>query len=193
MTLLPIIYTSVLIFSAFMLFVIFLSYIIYKAKSKDRVPVYLRNFDPLGNRLAVQPLLMNNNVIRQNSVTASIPSQKKVIYLDPVKMKNRQEDYNQAVQVMQREKSFRQRNEQVIQNENSIRKTNYKSKPISTRIEVMNHSEKYKTKFINEESKRITAPNHYTDHGDVNLLTFYSDLSDLDFVSLSTPRANKAI
>jgi hypothetical protein len=176
-----------------MLFVIFLSYIIYKAKSKDRVPVYLRNFDPLGNRLAVQPLLMNNNVIRQSSVTASLPSQKKVIHLDPVRMKNRQDDYNQAVQVMQREKSFRQRNEQVIQNENSIRKTNYKSKPISTRIEVMNHSEKYKTKFINEESKRITAPNRYTDHGDVNLLTFYSDLSDLDFVSLSAPQANKAI
>ncbi len=193
MTLLPIIYTSVLIFSAFMLFVIFLSYIIYKAKSKDRVPVYLKHFDPLGNRLAVQPLIMNNNIIKQTSVTTSFPSQKKVIHLDPARMKNRQDDYTQAVQVMQRGKFSRQRNEQVVQNENSIRKTNYKSKPISARIEVMNNTEKYKTKFMNEESKKITVPNRYTDHGDVNLLTFYSDLSDLDFVSLSTPQANKAI
>jgi hypothetical protein len=186
MTLLPIIYTSVLIFSAFMFFVIVLSYIIFKAKSKDRVPVYLKHFDPLGNRLAAQPLLMN---INQPSVT--IPLQKKVIHLNQTGIKNRRDDYNQAVQVMQKEKFSRQRSEQVPQYENSLRRTNYRAKPISTRIEVMNHSEKFRTN--DEENKKMTATNRYTNHSDINLLAFYSDISDLDFVSLSAPRANKAI
>ncbi len=193
MTLLPIIYTSVLIFSAFMIFVISLSYIIYKAKSKDRVPVYLKHIDPLENRFAVQPLRMNNSVIKQTSFSVSLPSQKKILPLSPVKMKSRNDEYTQAVNVMNKEKYSRQRNEQVNQNENSIRKSSYKSKPISARIEVMNNSEKYKTKVTIEENKKVTSPNSYTNHGDVNLLTFYSDKLDLDLVSLSAPRASKAI
>lgn len=193
MTLLPIIYTSVLIFSAFMIFVISLSYIIYKAKSKDRVPVYLKHIDPLENRFAVQPLRMNNSVIKQTSFSVSLPSQKKILPLSPVKMKSRNDEYTQAVNVMNKEKYSRQRNEQVNQNENSIRKSSYKSKPISARIEVMNNSEKYKTKVTIEENKKVTSPNSYTNHGDVNLLTFYSDKLDLDLVSLSASRASKAI
>ena len=193
MTLLPIIYTSVLIFSAFMIFVISLSYIIYKAKSKDRVPVYLKHLDPLGNRLAVQPLSMNNSVIKQTSFSVSLPSQKKILPLSPVKMRSRNDEYTQAVNVMNKEKYSRQRDEQVSQNENSIRKNSNRSKPISARIEVMNNSERYKTKVTIEENKKIKSPHSYTNHGDVNLLTFYSDKSDIDLVSLSTPRANKAI
>jgi len=193
MTLLPIIYTSVLIFSAFMIFVISLSYIIYKAKAKDRVPVYLKHLDPLGNRLAVQSYSMNNSVIKQTSSSVSLPPQKKIVPLSPVKMKSRNDEYTQAVNVMNKEKFSRQRNEQVNQNENSIRKSSNKLKPISARIEVMNNSERYKTKVTIEENKKVTSQNSYTNHGDVNLLTFYSDKSDLDLVSLSAPRASKAI
>ncbi|MCX6171157.1 MAG: hypothetical protein NTX65_17625 [Ignavibacteriales bacterium] len=194
MSLLPIIYTSILIFTAFMLFVIFLSYVIYKAKSKNNVPVYLKHVDPLGNRLVPQPILINSNAIRQTIIAGSIPQRNKAIQLSAERIRNRQDEYTRAVQSIQNEKVSRRKNEQTQRNDNSARELiNYKPKPISARIEVMNNSERYKTKFTNEEIKRTLSPNHYTNHGDVNLLTFYSDKSDLDLVTLSTPQATKAI
>jgi len=202
MSLVPIIYTSLLIFSALLLFVIIVSYISYKTKSRDNVPFHLKNYDPLGNRLALQPVAANNyKIVRQAASQYVIPIQSNINSPKSKGLQKADDNYLRAVQAMKQKtyktKTYSETDEEekneIIRNKGSHQLTrSYKPNPFSNRLEIMNHSEKFKTS-VKDESYSIKKENRYTNHGDINLFTFYSDRSDLDSAAFSTPRINGGI
>lgn len=195
MSLVPIIYTSLLIFSAFLLFVIIISYISYKAKSGDRLPAHLRNhIDPLGNRILLSPMPVNNyNVGRPISIQSSLPVLSAIRTSNAVNAQYSYDNYISAVNSTQRKSSHRKTYREEFRDK-SYTQTYKKqlTKSVSDRLEIMNNSERFKTQVRESDSGNASA-RHYTSHGDVNLFNFYSDKSDLDLVTLSTPKVNRSI
>lgn len=202
MSLVPIIYTSLLIFSAFLLFVIIVSYISFKTKTRDRVPFHLKNYDPLGNRLAVQPLAVNNyNIVRHTAAQYVIPIQSNKHSQKLERLQKEEDNYLRSVQALKKKtyeaKIFsdtdKKGENEIGRNKESYQLTrSYKPIPLLNRLEIMNQSEKFKTS-VREESYSIKKEKSYTNHGDINLFSFYSDRSDLDSAAFSTPKINRAI
>lgn len=202
MTLVPIIYTSLLILSAFLFFVVIVSYISYKTKSRDRVPAHLRHLNPLDSQLAIQPIATNNfRGVHLDQIKTAPYIQSKIQTPNQIKIERANDNYIKAVETMKR----RSEENNVYQEDNVIemrpginRKGNHPAKrienpqPVSNRLEIMNHSDRFKTRVLDSDYPK-KSDIRYSDHGDVNLFTFYSDRSDLDFVALSTPHINRAI
>ena len=202
MTLVPIIYTSLLILSAFLFFVVIVSYISYKAKSRDRVPAHLKHLNPLDRQLAIQPIATNNFSSAQAQIKTEHYIHSKIQTLNQIKVERGDDNYIKAVETMKRrgEENNRYQEDNVKEMRSIInRKENRPTKrienlqqPVSNRLEIMNHSDKFKTQVKDFEYQNKSNI-RYSNHGDVNLFTFYSDRSDLDFVALSTPQINRAI
>lgn len=197
MSLVPIIYTSLLIFSAFLLFVIIISYISYKTKSGDRIPAHLRNhIDPLGNRLVLSSMPVNNyNVGKPISIQSSLPVLSAIRSSNAANAHYSYENYISSVNSTQRRSSRSKTYLEEFQDKNNTRtykRKSTKSASVSDRLEIMNNSERFKTQVRETDSGNIKA-HHYTNHSDVNLFNFYSDRSDLDFVALSTPKVNRSL
>lgn len=202
MTLVPIIYTSLLILSASLFFVVIVSYISYKAKSRDRVPAHLRHVNPLESQLAIQPSAAHNFRSAQRVQIKTAPYiQSKIQTPNQIKIEGGNDNYIKAVETMKRrsEKNNMYQEDNVKEMRSMInRKENHPAKrienpqPVSNRLEIMNHSDRFKTRVQDFEYPK-KSDIRYSDHGDVNLFTFYSDISDLDFVALSTPQINRAI
>ena len=206
MSLVPIIYTSLLIFSAFLLFVIIVSYISYKAKAGERIPVHVRYADPLGNRIIAQPIPVNNyGTFKQIPMQNSLSVKPAIQYSNQMREQNSNNNYSNAVHAMQhslkKDTQFVKENRDVLQDENYIHSSNResypqkkvtKSVPMSNRLEILNRSANFKTSVLENDisTKRV---HRYTNNGDVNLLNFYSDRADLDSAAFSTPRISRAI
>ncbi|MFA7229279.1 MAG: hypothetical protein WC061_09610 [Melioribacteraceae bacterium] len=201
MTLLPIIYTSLLIFSALFTFVLIISYISYKTKTRNDLPPYLRNFDPKGVRVAVQPAIYNN----VNSANTQYPrtNQVKIKKVSPkaIELERSNHNYNKAIQEIRKraggvktlpenlsDKKYRQTGR--IENYQSNSKSKFGLS--SERLMIMNNSERFQTS-INNQTPRKKAEKRYTDHSDVNVLHFYSDAPDIDLVTLLTPQIKSAM
>lgn len=204
MSLVPIIYTSLLIFSAFLLFVIIISYISYKTKSRDRVPSYVKNYDPLGNRLSVQPQVVNNYKIERQAahkyvvpVQSDLDSPKLAVIpkTDGYHFRTVQ-DMNQKSHEAQvyYETNVRAINEKRRGSQSSQLAKTLKPTPLLNRLEIMNQSEKFKTSVSEmEKSYSVKKEKGYTNHGDVNLFSYYSDRSDLDTAAFSIPQIQRAV
>lgn len=206
MSLVPIIYTSLLIFSAFLLFVIIVSYISYKAKAGERIPAHMRYADPLGNRIIAQPIPVSNyGTFKQIPVQNSIPAKPAIKYSNPRQEQNSNNNYSNAVQTIQhsvkRATQLITENRGDLQNEKNIHSSNResysqkrvtKSAPMSDRLEILNRSANFKTS-VSENDNSTVKVRRYTSNGDVNLLNFYSDRVDMDSAAFSTPRISRAI
>ena len=191
---------SLLIFSAFLLFVVIVSYISYKAKSGDRVPPHLRNhIDPLGNGLVLQPATVSNSiVVRQAAPKYLAPVQSIIESQKAGELKRKEDNYTKAVQTIQqltnKTKIYRaaqEKNEDWRKDE-SRKVTRYRSTLQSSRLEIMNQSEKFRTS-VQDEYRSVRRENAYTNHGDLNIIAYYSDRSDADYTSFSVPRISRAM
>ncbi|MDP2035915.1 MAG: hypothetical protein Q8S39_02170 [Ignavibacteria bacterium] len=166
MTLVPIIYTSLLIFSAILVFVILVSYISFKTKSnlrkinELRVPVRNQSMQIRPAAIHVQhaPIIIrkeNPVVVRQNQVRAEYSRSQSVKPVNP-------NDYSQH------------------QTRNSYPRPTKLTR--EDRIVIMNDSSKLHTdRTVPSQVEQIT----FQKLPDLNILNYYSDRADSDFITLT--------
>lgn len=182
MTLLPIIYTSLLIFSAFLLFVIMISYASYKMKGGRN---QVKRFDRLEPQL--QPIVNTVPVRRIASVqvTQTVYPQKYPLILKKNDDRINNQYRNRGTKRIVPENQHVNQ-ERLTKNISSNRLSYEKSarSESQSRIEIMNTSERYNQSSYYQQSP-VRQPKSAQSLTDVNLLNYYSDRNDTGFVSLT--------
>jgi hypothetical protein len=181
MTLVPIIYTSLIIFASFLIFVVFASYIAFRARSGNKIN---RSMDEMQLGYIPQQALMNHESHRRESVpiqtrvnAQSYISQSNNITLGVSAQKYNDVNIHEIKRTQQKE----------ISRQKKSAKQNLRSNRQTDRIEIMNNSEKFKRtsefdNFPTQVSGTIS---------DSNLLTYYSDRSDIDFTVMNASYMQK--
>lgn len=179
MTLVPIIYTSLLIFSALFIFVIIVSFISFKIKSRsggyDRreyplnlQPVHTHVQNPVINRNyeLEKSRLLNDYRVKQE--IAKVQQQHRIIKVTQDVKKD---------DPVPRSESYQQFANPNIQKE-------------KRRIEIMNTSQRnYSFKNDEGDNRNLRSTSNLTD---LNLLSYYSDLGENKLIHLSTPGIGRA-
>jgi len=179
MTLLPIIYTSLLIFLGLLLFVIMISYISYKLKGGQNQLKRHNQFEPQ-HAIASTPIRVIPSVIPAPKVV--IPEYRPIKNMDSQKNTNQ---FREADIKKELDRSEIRRPAQLKINLDTNRNgfERFTRRENHTRLEIMNTSEKYSNKEVS-----IAAPirNVRTAQSlsDANILNYYSDRTDNGFVSL---------
>lgn len=199
MTLLPIIYTSLLIFSTFLLFVLSISYIAYKAKARGKLP---RSLEPILNRrlaLAVNTSPVNNYVRkpfvkqRQSNLPITINnnfSTKKHFTQDVGTRRTERHNLNPNEDFMrlnQPEKNYNTNKSSTVNPRNKT--TQFTER---RRLEIMNQNENFRT-IEERKSYKEDLPKQGPNLAEMNLLNYYSDNNEYEMVTLSASRISKAI
>lgn len=199
MTLVPIIYTSLLIFSTFLLFAIIVSYISYRAKSRSKLP---RSIEPRPNHRLV---LASNTIPINNYVKNSITKQMQTSL--PITINNNfsaKKHFTQSVgnSNTERQKSYSHEYFKKINEQNKVAKTdksstvNQRSKTTQIierrRLEIMNQNENFRT-IGERRSYKEDLPKQGPNLAEMNVLNYYSDNNEYDMVTLSASRAGNSI
>lgn len=176
MTLVPIIYTSLLIFSAILLFVLIVSYISFKAKGGDRRSIEVKR-QVLQNTVQMQPAYVNiQSTPVVNYRTAQMVKQKTT----QIKNSNNSNPMPSSVRASQeqyRPNNFEQKYFDRNENKRASRITR------EDRISILNSpiSYSYKsTPHISQHTEKVS--NRLPD---LNILHYYSDNTGSDFITLS--------
>jgi len=199
MTLVPIIYTSLLIFSAFLLFVLIVSYISYKAKARSKLPrsvepiLYRRlafpgNTLPINNRVGkpvvkqIQsslPITINNNFSTKKHFTQDVGTRRaERNNLNP------REDF---MRLNQPEKNYNTNKSSTVNPRNKT--TQFIER---RRLEIMNQNENFRT-IEERKNYKEDLPKHGPNLAEMNLLKYYSDNNEFEMVTLSASRINRVI
>jgi len=198
MTLVPIIYTSLLIFFALLLFVLFVSYISYKTKARGKVsrsvePMPIRRLALAGNTLQInnsagkivarqmqttQPITIDNNFSHKKHFTQNVETRR----TERHKI-NTREDF---VRSNQHDKNYNTNKSYTFNHGN---KSTQFVEP--RRLEIMNQNEKFRT-MVERKSYIEDLPKHGPNLAEMNLLNYYSDNNEFGMVTLSASRISKA-
>jgi hypothetical protein len=182
MTLVPIIYTSLIIFVSFSTFIILASYVAFKARSGNQARP---SIEEPSFAYIPQPVKVNHAPIRREplkvqtrTISPSYISQQNNLNYNKTESRPNKV-FIQEIRRTQKEENFRPR-KSAEQNRRS-RQTD--------RIEIMNNSEKYKRtsefdNFLPQASGTIS---------DSNLLNYYSDQADIDFTVMNANYLRKAL
>ncbi len=180
MTLVPIIYTSLVIFFALLLFIITVSYLSFKMKSKNRKDLYLERLAVPDSMIISKPVMMNTVKLQNN------PSPVQVINLSK-QISNRQPIVNDRkenrsyTQVTSRQDYVREKDEDLR------RRHNERASLTATRLEIMNGSNKYRKILEYKEEP-------YDRHGkivDANLFNYYDNSTTDSFLHMDTSLLHK--
>jgi len=199
MTLVPIIYTSLLIFTTLLLLAIVVSYVSYRAKSRSKLP---RSIEPIPNHrlvLASNTLPINNYV--RNSITKQMQTGL------PITINNNFSTKKHSIKGVENSKTDRQK----LYSHEYFRRINEQDKDLKTntastssqrnkttqiierrRLEIMNQNENFRTtgeRRIYREDLPKQGPNL----AEMNVLNYYSDNNEYDMVTLSASRVGNAI
>lgn len=199
MTLVPIIYTSLLIFSSFFLFVLTVSYISYKAKVRGKLP---RSIEPIPNR----SLALAGNTLQINNYTRK-PIVKQIQTGLPITINNNFSAKKHLTQGVENSKTERQK----LYSHEYFTRTNEQNKDLKTnktstvnqrnkttqiierrRLEIMNQNENFRTAGTRRNYKE-GLPKDGPNLAEMNVLNYYSDNNEYDMVTLSASRIGKAI
>ncbi len=198
MTLVPIIYTSLLIFSSFLLLAIIVSYISYRAKARGKLP---RSIEPIPTRRLV---LATNTLPIDNYVRKPIAKQMQTGL--PITINNNFSGKKHFTQGVENSKTARQKlypheyltrineqNKNLKANKTSPNQRNKTTQIIERRrLEIMNQNENFRT--IGEgRNYREDLPKLGPNLAEMNVLNYYSDNNEYDMVTLSASRVGKAI
>ncbi len=188
MTLLPIIYTSLLIFAAVTLSIILFSYIAFKTKGNRLDPA-----SKYKNELAVKPQFIvqknvqpandfvRKQVPRTNYVFGGQPSlSTKITHVEPPPVRVKPRYTTEFKKTIEEDNNNNKYNEE-IEIKNRFRNS---GKVRTTRLEIMNESKKFYES--NKQDKIKEAPNNYEGLSDLNLFKFYEDHGEKDFNFLTT-------
>ncbi len=197
MTLLPIIYTSLLIFTALFVFVVLVSYISYKTRTRNNLPPHHKHLDIRGDMVAVRPGAYSRNYNSKqlsNTVPRIISEHKTKISttrMNNIDMGKLSSNYNLAIDFMRHKEDSANEMERARSKKKS-RRLDYRTTSINDRLVIMNNTEKFRTPSQNEVYEEKPG-RHYTNHSELNVLTYYSDRPEMDFAALAAPRVNRAM
>ncbi|MFA7420799.1 MAG: hypothetical protein WCZ90_14035 [Melioribacteraceae bacterium] len=171
MTLVPIIYTSLLIFSAILVFVILVSYISFRARSTGKKPVAAY---AVKHTMVVRPAISQGY---HNPAPIMIPAEKasRPVYLEPSPNQKKQIVLNIDRTQLERQHSF----------ENSQGRRVSQNRPRVTRedrIAIMNETNQFR---VSNYGSHVAVEKSQQKLPDMNLLNYYSDRSDSEFISLT--------
>jgi hypothetical protein len=175
MTLVPIIFTSLLIFSALFVFVIIISFISFKIKSYDKHESKNRA------QFRMQPLPIKAPTLKMNSYSEGNNSVITNNYLPPKAITNYPDpkDFRTA-QVPRFSNTQISRSE-----ENRLNFSKTQRREDKKRIEIIKTSEKYYSAHNSDNNRNsLRSTNNLNDY---SFLNYYTDLEDTPLVSLSTP------
>ncbi len=178
MTLVPVIYTSLLIFSAFLFIVISISYVSYKLKSKNTPSIASSYSNPQPMFVPVKSIIQNK---RENIPAHSHISIKSI----DQKEKERQLKNREESKILRKEVApLRERPIQLeIVNKHSDMGNNRDYNRSTKRIEIMNTTKMFTkngNSFNSSTTKKVANLNNY------NILDNYYDRNDSQFVTLTT-------
>jgi hypothetical protein len=195
MTLVPIIYTSLLIFTALLAFVLFVSYISYKAKSRGKQPPYYQNL--------VKPAFVPQ--YRSNEIKLKVVKPLPVQIASPTFSNS-----NQTQKHIQRQMEKKYANslngnsnyvkKYKVENLNEAKTEGHYSRNSSkvsnhynTRIEIMNDTEKFRTQQNGYRHNLSEQINNNRGLSEMNLLNYYSDSPDSNFMRLTAANVSQAV
>ena len=192
MALVPIIYTSLLIFTALLLFVIGVSYISFKAKDKYTGPAEFKEIRQ--NSFEVRPTNYNFNNLSVKPVT--VQYRQSIDY--PIV--NHAEEHagknfrnslpiniqNEAVNDFHSQQIKRNLKVEAYDKFQEAKRINQKTTFSRNRIEIMNNSVPYNNTSIESEFDNFHSSFRSRNNiSEKSLLNYYSDVEDLDLVMLS--------
>ncbi len=200
MTLLPIIYTSLLLFFGILLIVIAISYLVFRTR-KSANPIIEEEIKRQKNYL---------NAEKQNhlgiNIVSSVPvvpiiSESRSSQSSAQKYQNAQlhssESYNTGIANKEYYTYAEDRNhtDNNYYNQNKKRetRTNYSRKPrnVNSRLEILNDSSRFRNKG-NEYGKENDLKRNLEDISEYNVLSFYSDKPIGDFSNITAAQSKSA-
>jgi len=192
MALVPIIYTSLLIFIGLLIFVIGVSYISFKAKDKSMGTAEFKEIRP--NSFEDRPANYNFNNLSVRPVTVQYRQSidyPKVNHAEKESRKNFRNSLpiniqNEAVNDFHSQQIKRNLKAEAYDKFQEAKRINQKLTFSRNRIEIMNNSVPFNN--ISIESEFDNYHNSFRSRNNIsekNLLNYYSDVKDLDLVMLS--------
>jgi flagellar basal body-associated protein FliL len=192
MALVPIIYTSLLIFIGLLIFVIGVSYISFKAKDKYRGPAEFKEIHP--KSFEVRPTNYNFNNLSVKPVTVQYRQSidyPKVNHTEKHARNNYRNSLpitiqNEAVNDFHSQQIKRNLKAEAYDKFQEAKRINQKLTFSRNRIEIMNNSDPFNNTSI--ESEFDNFDNSFRSRNNIsekNLFNYYSDVKDLDLVMLS--------
>lgn len=199
MTLVPIIYTSLMISGAVLFLVITISYIAYKAKGNSRSRNPQGQTDYRNHQITVIPRTNNTRNFQTVPIPVTVKQAVTRINMEQAAMYNSRTN-RYVSNISNQTKSFDNKNnnqKRVGRDTYSNNYTNYdgsrhSKRTTSTRIEVMNHSDRFNTSPAKYEEirKPVYAAQNLSE---LNLINLYSDNSDMKFVTLTALPASRVV
>jgi hypothetical protein len=184
MTLVPIIYTSLIIFASLFFFIILASYIAFRAKSGNTLKP---NIDEPQFAYIPRPAFVHSVPVRKESIqvpTRIIP-QSNVSRSTSISYKAPETKFNTKT-ISNREITESRREENIISRRSSEQK--YRTRQ-TERIEIMNNSEKFR-RTSEFDNFHVQAGGTISDS---NLLNYYSDQANIDFTVMNASYLRKAL
>lgn len=173
MTLVPIIYTSLLIFSALLLFVIIVSYISFKAKGRN------------GKSFEIKSQAKPNHV-QMKHAHINIPSKLNAGYraAPVVQQRTTQIQYTYK-HVPSSSAQHGKQNANNIDQMHSFKNSGQKANRLTRdeRLSIVNAPINYNTQHIQQNPQQQRIASHRLP--DLNILNYYSDKSGSEFITLS--------
>ncbi len=187
MTLVPIIYTSLIIFSVLLFSVIIISYLSFKMRSRNRKNLPSERIGMTNNLNISRPIALSGPKLNVNPLPAHSHYNNRPKYNDQVIMNERKVRKNSLsyTQSTNRKDSFN-KNE-----ESRPHRHNERTSLRATRLEIMNESNSFrKTSELHSES------NHQSYERDkmveANLFSYYDNNTESDFVLMDTTLLRQA-
>lgn len=183
MTLVPIIYTSLIIFSSLLFFVMLVSYLSFKARSRSRKNITLERI-AMNNGMMPKPIIVgSSNPNRFISKMQSFNDIKPKLSNRPITDGRKvSKEKSISTQITNRKELLREKEE------NNFRRHNDKGSLRATRLEIMNDSNKFRntSEYDNEHAY------HHEKMIEANLLSYYDDRSETDFVFMNASALRQA-
>lgn len=193
MSLVPIIYTSLILFFGLLVIVLTISYLSFKARGRKNPVIEAeilkqkKVIQPpklIVNRIPQNSFLEQNMDIKKRAVSTKLSDQPIILPGNYFNKEERNQKLNSTT--IQRNS---ERNDEQKKNSRS-----YKTIMNKSRIEVMNENSKYRTHevFVTNRNKSITK--YVNDLSQLNILSFYSDnSSENNFVTAAAIPARHAV
>lgn len=197
MSLVPIIYTSLILFFGLMVLILFFSYLSFRARAKANPLIEEVKKSQKSIYSAPKPIVNRETQIiykYEPRNTAPVKTNKELIYIEE---KLNQQPIIVRANYFQQSESYHRKPipTKTVFEDNSIRtRYNNITGVNKTRIEIMNDSEKYNTKKRTEifEDRPIrNIPNRDVNH--LNIFTFYSDNIESDLNSITAVPIAKSV
>lgn len=181
MTLVPLIYTSLIIFSSLLFFVITVSYLSYKVKSRHRKNLPSERLAIPTSVINSKPIMMNNMKLENDSLQVQATRfdelSKQKSSKQPIM--NERKENRSYTQVTVRQDYFREKEKDFLSQDNE--KTSLRA----ARLKIMNESNSFRK--TSEYNRNSSQQNYDRDKMvETNLFSYYDNSPASDFVLMDT-------